>query len=173
MAKGLFLLFTGNGKGKTTAALGLAMRALGHDYRVSVIQFLKGSWHYGELEAAKRFSELLDFHVLGRGFTWKSDDKSKDREAALAAWQFAEKTIAAGEHRVVILDELTYLITYGILSEHEVIDALANRPPEMHVVVTGRNASEKLIETADLVTEMKVVKHPYEQGITAQKGIEF
>ena len=173
MAKGLLLVFTGNGKGKSTAAFGLAFRALGHGFPVCVIQFLKGNRHTGELQAAKRFENLLDFHVLGRGFTWKSDDLEKDRRQAITAWNFAVKTIEDNRHRLIILDELTYLIQYGMLSEQEIIHTLAARPPEMHIVVTGRNATEKLVAAADLVTEMQAVKHPYDQGVAAQKGIEF
>ncbi|WP_457574771.1 cob(I)yrinic acid a,c-diamide adenosyltransferase [Desulfolithobacter sp.] len=172
-ARGLFLLFTGNGKGKTTAALGLAMRALGHGQRVAMIQFIKGSWKYGEIEAARRFEDLFDFHVMGRGFTWKSDDLDKDIAQAREAWAFACQTLATGRHQLVILDELTYLITYNMLGEDEVLQALAARPASMHVVVTGRGATDGLIEAADLVTEMRDIKHPYRQGIKAQKGIEF
>ncbi len=171
--RGLFLLFTGNGKGKTTAALGLAFRALGHGQRVAMIQFIKGSWKYGELESARRFEDLLDFHVMGRGFTWKSEDLDKDIAVAREAWQFAADLIAGNRHQLVILDELTYLISYNMVAEREILDVLSARPPSMHVVVTGRGASEGLIAAADLVTEMCEIKHPYKKGIRAQKGIEF
>ena len=171
--KGLLMVFTGNGKGKTTAALGLAFRALGHGKRVCFIQFIKGSWKYGELETAKLHGDLLDFHVMGRGFTWKSDNLDKDIAVAREAWQFAKEIIDAGNHELVVLDELTYLITYQMIDEQEMIATLTSRDPGLHVVVTGRGAGEKLIEAADLVTEMKEIKHPYKQGITAQKGIEF
>ncbi len=173
MAKGLLLLFTGKGKGKSTAAFGLAFRALGHGLPVCVIQFLKGNRRTGEVKAAGRFRDLLDFHVLGRGFTWKSDNLKEDRRLARDAWKLACRTIAANSHRLIILDELTYLIRYNFLSEQEVIEVLTSRPPEMHVVVTGRDATRGLMDAADLVTEMQPVKHPYEQGISAQKGIEF
>ncbi|NOQ45465.1 MAG: cob(I)yrinic acid a,c-diamide adenosyltransferase [Desulfobulbaceae bacterium] len=171
--KGLLLVLTGNGKGKTTSALGLAFRALGHGHKVSMIQFLKGSWKYGEMESAKSFSHLLDFHVMGRGFTWKSDDIEKDIVVACEAWEFAKKTIQDNKHHLVILDELTYLINYKMIAEQEIIDTLLARPEAMHVVVTGRGASENLIRAADLVTEMQEIKHPYKNGIKAQKGIEF
>ncbi|MCI5221604.1 MAG: cob(I)yrinic acid a,c-diamide adenosyltransferase [Candidatus Electrothrix sp. AR4] len=171
--RGLFMVCTGNGKGKTTAALGLAMRALGHGHKVCFIQFLKGSWKYGELAAAARFEDLLDFHVMGRGFTWKSDDLEKDTEAARQAWAFAKKIIKEKKHRLVVLDELTYLVSYGMIAEQEIIEALTDRAPGMHVVVTGRGAGENLIRTADLVTEMREIKHPYKKGIKAQRGIEF
>ena len=172
-AKGLLMVFTGNGKGKTTSALGLAFRALGHGFPVSMVQFIKGNWQYGELETAKQFDPLMDMHVMGRGFTWKSDDLEKDKALARDAWKFAKETISEGRHRLVILDELTYLISYGMIDEKDVLEALNNRPPDMHIAVTGRDASEKLMEAADLVTEMREVKHPYTDGVRAQKGIEF
>jgi cob(I)alamin adenosyltransferase len=171
--KGLVAVFTGNGKGKTTASLGLAFRALGHGHRVCIIQFLKGSWKYGELETAKKFSPLLDFHVMGRGFTWKSDDLDKDKQIALEAWQFAKEVIEANEYSMVILDELTYLPHYNIIDEQEILSVLQNKPEEQHVVITGRYASDELIDLADLVTEMREIKHPYKSGVQAQKGFEF
>lgn len=171
--QGLLLVFTGNGKGKTTAALGLAFRALGHGQNVAVIQFIKGSWKYGELEAAKRFPGQLDFYVMGRGFTWKSDDLNKDIARAHEGWDFACKIIAENKHQVVILDELTYLVTYDMIKEEDILSALATRPKGMHVVITGRGAGKDLIAAADLVTEMREIKHPYTRGIKAQKGIEF
>ena len=171
--KGLVTVFTGNGKGKTTAALGLAFRALGHDMKVAVIQFIKGSWHYGELTAAKRFAGLLDFHVMGRGFTWKSEDIDKDIKVARQAWAFARETIMADNHDMVILDELTYLVSYKMLEEGDLLGLLREKPARLHVVITGRNASPGLVEFADLVTEMVEIKHPYQQGVKAQKGIEF
>jgi len=171
--KNLLIVYTGNGKGKTTAALGLALRFLGHGHRVCFIQFIKGSWKYGELTAAERFAGLLDFHVMGRGFTWKSDDLAKDAAAAREGWSFAKRIIAEGRHRLVVLDELTYLIKYRMLAEEEVLEVLARRGPQMHVVITGRGAGENLIQAADLVTELHEVKHPYRQGVRAQQGIEF
>jgi len=170
---GLIALFTGNGKGKTTAALGLAFRALGHGHRVCVIQFLKGSWKYGELNAAERFKPLLEFHVMGRGFTWKSEDLEKDKEAARNAWDFAVKTIKENRHELIILDELTYLCRYQIIEEEALLSVLKNKPATMHIAITGRHASEALIQQADLVTEMREIKHPFQNGIQAQKGIEF
>jgi len=167
------MVFTGNGKGKTTAALGLTLRALGHKQRVCFIQFLKGSWQYGELESVKKFSDLLEFHVMGRGFTWNSDDLKKDIAVAREAWAFSRKIIEEKQHQLVVLDELTYLVSYNMIEEQEVIDVLTGRDPSMHVVVTGRGAGNKLIQVADLVTEMCEIKHPYHQGIMAQKGIEF
>jgi cob(I)alamin adenosyltransferase len=171
--KGLIAVFTGNGKGKTTAALGLAFRALGHNHRVSVIQFIKGSWKYGELEAARIFKPLLDFHVMGRGFTWKSDDLEKDKAAAREAWAFAVQTIRENRHELVILDELTYLSHYKIIDEEEILSVLRDKPPVMHIAITGRYASKALINLADLVTEMREIKHPYQNGVKAQRGMEF
>ncbi len=167
------MVFTGNGKGKTTAALGLTFRALGHGHRVCFIQFIKGSWKYGELETAKQFPGKLDFHVMGRGFTWKSDDIDKDIAVARQGWDFARKIIAANRHQLVVLDELTYLVTYKMIKATEVVETLTGRDPGQHVVITGRDADNMLIEAADLVTEMREVKHPYSKGIKAQQGIEF
>lgn len=171
--QGLTMIFTGHGKGKTTSALGLAFRALGHGMPVALIQFIKGSWQYGELVSAQRFSDLLDFHVMGRGFTWQSADLAEDIKAAREAWDFAAQTILADRHRLVILDELTYLITYDMVPEAEILAVLQKKPPAMHVVITGRDASPGLIAFADLVTEMTEIKHPYQKGVKAQKGIEF
>lgn len=173
MQKGLLMVFTGDGKGKTTAALGMALRAMGHGMKVCVIQFIKGSWQYGELEAVKRFSDLMAFHVTGRGFTWKSDDIEKDKASAREAWKKACGIIDAGRYEMVILDELTYLIHYGFLTEKAVLEKVTRRPGHQHLVITGRNASQGLVDAADLVTEMRAVKHPYQAGIKAQKGVEF
>jgi cob(I)alamin adenosyltransferase len=173
MTKGLLAVFTGNGKGKTTSALGLAFRALGHGHRVCVIQFIKGNWISGEQLCAKCFSDLLEFHVMGKGFTWKSDDLTEDTALAQKAWDFAAQTILQNKHDLVILDELTYLIRYNMVSEEDVLAVLGRRPQTMHIVVTGRHASEGLIAAADLVTEMTEIKHPYAKGIAAQKGFEF
>ena len=171
--KGLLIVNTGNGKGKTTAALGLAFRCLGHELPVCVIQFIKGHWKYGELKSAGRFEGLLDFHVTGEGFTWKSKDLEKDRTAARAGWEMAKSVITARRHHLVILDELTWLLKYGMVDQQEVLDVLRNRPEGLHVLVTGRDAPAALIEMADLVTEMKEVKHPYHAGVKAQRGIEW
>jgi len=171
--KGLLLVFTGDGKGKTTSALGLAFRAIGHGFPVCMIQFVKGSWKYGELETVKHFDNLMEMHVMGRGFTWQSDDLDKDIQAARQAWDFAVQTIKENRHRLIILDELTYLMTYNMLQEKDVLDVLGNRPPGMHIAVTGRDATKGLVDLADLVTEMKNIKHAFENGIKAQRGIEF
>ena len=173
MKKGLLIINTGDGKGKTTASLGMALRALGHGFKVCVIQFIKGSWKYGELESVRRFKDLMDFHVMGRGFTRNSKDMGKDREMARKAWEFARKAILSGKYKMVILDELTYLIKYRMVDEKEVVDFLIHRPPTPHIVVTGRNATRSLMEAADMVTEMKALKHPYKAGVKAQQGIEY
>lgn len=173
MKKSLLMVNTGAGKGKTTAALGTAFRALGHGQRVCVIQFIKGSWTYGETTAAERFEDLLEWHVMGRGFTWKSDDLDKDTALARQAWSLAREKIDSRAYRLVILDELTYLITYKMLKEAEVVSFLENRPEEVHILVTGRNASDGLIGAADMVTEMAAIKHHKGSGIQAQRGIEF
>ena len=171
--KGLLIVNTGNGKGKTTAALGLAFRALGHGLRVCMIQFIKGPWNYGELKASERFEDLLEIHTLGAGFTWESKSLEEDTRIAREAWAFAKETIAEARHDLLILDELTYLIEYDMIDEAEVVAVLKARPKPMHVVVTGRNASAGLIEAADLVTEMQPVKHPFDGGVQAQRGIEY
>ncbi len=174
--RGLLLVYTGHGKGKTTAALGLVFRALGRGMTVAVVQFIKGKWKTGErtyAEGVAAADPRLTFLVMGRGFTWESDDLSRDRNAARAAWATAAGMIAAGEHAVVVLDELTYAIHHGFLTLDEVLAALRDRPAHVHVVVTGRNASDELVALADLVTEMRSVKHPFERGVPAQPGVDF
>ena len=173
MEKGLVIVNTGDGKGKTTAALGQALRAAGHGMKVCFIQFIKGNWRYGELEAVKRFESIIDFHVMGKGFTWKSDDIEKDKAAAQAGWQFAQEALISQRYDMVILDEFTYLLAYRMIDIEPVLAILANRPVALHVVITGRGAPPSLLEAADLVTEMREVKHPLKKGVKAQKGIEF
>jgi 5,6-dimethylbenzimidazole synthase len=170
--RGLLVIYTGHGKGKTTAALGLVFRALGRGFRVAVVQFIKGKWKTGERLFAAGLPDL-DFHVMGRGFTWESDDLSRDRGAAREAWEMAKAFMNGGEHDIVVLDELTYCVHYGFVSLDELLKALQDRPAHVHVVVTGRNAPEELQALADLVTEMKSVKHPFEHGARAQPGIDF
>lgn len=173
MRKGFLAVFTGNGKGKTTAALGLAMRAAGQGFNICVIQFVKGNRHCGEHKAAERFGGRIEFHVMGKGFTWESKDLEEDIKAAAEAWQFAKDIINSGNYEMVILDELTYLSRYEIVSEDEIVKFLSEKPEDLHVVVTGRHAGKALIDAADLVTEMREIKHPYQAGSEAQKGIEF
>ncbi|MCI5123221.1 MAG: cob(I)yrinic acid a,c-diamide adenosyltransferase [Candidatus Electrothrix sp. AR5] len=171
--KGLILIFTGHGKGKTTAALGMTMRAAGHGMKTCFIQFIKGSWKYGEMEALARFREEVDFHVLGRGFTWKSDDVEKDTASARQAWGKAKEAIMSGDYDTVVLDEFTYLLSYGMIEKEEALEVFRSKPADLHICITGRDAVKELVELADMVTEMQPVKHPYQQGITAQKGVEF
>lgn len=173
MTKGLLIVNTGDGKGKTTAALGMAMRAAGHGLRVCFIQFIKGSWRYGELEAVKRFEGLIDFHVMGKGFTWKSDNLEEDARRAREAWAFACEALATGRYHTVVLDEFTYLLHYKMLDIEPCLEVLTHRNPAQHVVITGRYAPDALLEAADLVTEMRAIKHPLKNGIKAQQGIEF
>jgi cob(I)alamin adenosyltransferase len=171
--KGLVIVNTGDGKGKTTAALGVLFRATGQNMRVVMLQFLKsktGNW--GEARAAQRLG--VEIIPLGDGFTWMSKDLNKDRALAEACWQLCREKIESDQYDIVIMDEITYALNYGWLSLDEVLDTLRKRNPLMHIIITGRNAPEALIEFADLVTEMREIKHPYKsQGILAQKGIEF
>lgn len=138
-----------------------------------MVQFIKGSWRCGEHILAEVFPDLLEFHVTGQGFTWKSDNPEKDTALARHAWELAKRIMKEGEARLVVLDELTYLIRYGMVAEEEILAAIQDRPPQMHVVVTGRHASERLMAAADLVTEMQDIKHPYRDGVPAQKGLDF
>ena len=173
MKKGLLILFTGSGKGKTTAALGMALRAAGHGMRVLILQFIKGTWAYGELAAVGQLQQV-NIEALGSGFTWNKDDLEEDRQLAEAGWQRTKRAIAGGNYDMIILDELNIVLHYGLLPLHRVIEDLRDRPESLHVVITGRGAPQALVDEADLVTEMVAVKHPYrEQGITAQKGVEF
>ena len=173
MEKGLLMVFTGNGKGKTTAALGMAMRTAGHNLKVCFIQFIKGGWHYGELDAVQRFAGLIDLHVMGQGFTWKSENLEEDARLAREGWKFACDAIASGQYHLVVLDEFTYLLHYKMLEIEPCLEILTARNPRQHVVITGRYAPQQLLDVADLVTEMVPVKHPLQHGIKAQRGIEF
>jgi cob(I)alamin adenosyltransferase len=170
--QGLVVVYTGHGKGKTTAALGIVFRALGRGMRVAVVQFIKGKWKTGERLFADGLAGL-EFHVMGLGFTWESDDLSRDAAAAAAAWTVARGFIESGERDVVVLDEITYALHYGFVPLDDVLATLRGRPSHVHVVITGRNAPEALVDAADLVTEMRPVKHPYERGVPAQIGIDF
>ena len=170
--RGLLLVYTGHGKGKTTAALGLVFRALGRGMKVAVVQFIKGKWKTGERKFAATVPGLT-FLVMGEGFTWESDDLSRDKAAAEKAWGTAGELIASGEHAVVVLDEITYAINYGFVQVDAVLQTLAQRPAHVHVVVTGRNAPEAIVAAADLVTEMRSLRHPFERGIAAQPGVDF
>ena len=172
-AKGLLMVHTGPGKGKSSAAFGMALRCVGHNMRVGVVQFIKGAWDTGERRVLETFPELVTFKALGEGFTWETQDKERDIAAAKAAWEAAKKMITDPTYAMVILDEMNIALRYDYLDPNEVIDVLVSRRPGLHVVVTGRNAKPELIEAADLVTEMTLVKHPFRGGVKAQPGVEF
>ena len=170
--KGLVIVNTGKGKGKTTAAMGLALRAWGRDMKVIMLQFIKHSTaNFGEQRAAQKMG--ITMRAMGDGFTWRSKDLEQTADLARAHWEDCKDVIATGGYDVVVLDEFTYPMHYGWISVDEVIEVLLNRPEMLHVIITGRNAPDALVGFADLVTEMQVVKHPYQQGIKAQPGIEF
>jgi cob(I)alamin adenosyltransferase len=171
--KGLLIVHTGKGKGKSTAAFGLVFRALGNGMKVGVVQFVKGKWQTGERAALEKFGDRVTVHTMGEGFTWETQDRARDIAAARAAWEKAKALIADEEHDMVVLDELNIVLRYDYLPTEEILFALIARPPMKHVVVTGRNAKDELTEAADLVTEMEQVKHPFRSGVKAQKGIEF
>ena len=170
--KGLLIVHTGKGKGKSTAAFGLLLRALGHDWRCGVVQFIKGAWDTGERRALARFSDQLSWHTMGEGFTWETQDRSRDMAAAAAAWAKARELIADSKIKLLVLDELNIALRYDYLPVTEVVAALRSRRPDLHVVVTGRNAKPELVAAADLVTEMTLVKHHFAAGVKAQQGIE-
>ena len=171
--KGLLMVHTGKGKGKSTAAFGLMMRAVGHGMRVGMVQFVKGAWSTGETVALERFEDLVDFHTMGEGFTWDTQDRARDIAAAEAAWAKAKAMMADPRYRLIVLDELNIALRMDYLPLDEVVAALAARRADLHVCVTGRNAKPELIAAADLVTEMTLVKHPFEAGVKAQAGVEF
>ena len=177
--KGLLIVHPGKGKGKSTAAFGLAMRALGNGMRVGVVQYVKGKWETGERKILEMLPDQVEIRTMGEGFTWDTQDRARDIRAAEAAWETSKEMIEAcrganPKYDMVVLDELNIVLRYDYLPLDEVVRVLANRPPDLHVVVTGRNAKPELIEAADLVTEMTMVKHPFrEQNVKAQKGIEF
>ncbi|GAM00134.1 cob(I)yrinic acid a,c-diamide adenosyltransferase [Sphingomonas parapaucimobilis] len=171
--KGLVIVHTGKGKGKTTAALGMVLRAVGHDMRVGMVQFVKGAMTTGEAAVLARFPEV-DFHAMGEGFTWNTQDRSRDIATARGAWDEVKRMIADPSYDLIVADELNIVLRYDYLPVDEVLEVLATKGAMTHVVITGRNAPEALIEAADLVTDMTQVKHPFrEQGVKAQKGIEF
>jgi cob(I)alamin adenosyltransferase len=172
-APGLVLVYTGEGKGKTTAALGLAFRALGRGLRVAVLQFVKGRWETGERLLAERGIPGLDWQVMGEGFTWEGNDPAIHADAARAGWAKAREVIAAGAHDVVVLDEVMLPLTRGWIDTGELISVLRARRQGMHVVLTGRGAPAALIEAADLVSEMRAIKHPFEKGVMAIAGVDF
>ena len=172
--KGLVLLFTGQGKGKTTAGLGLVLRSLGHGERVAIVQFIKGGWEPGEARALKAFGDQVSWHALGEGFTWETQDRERDQQLVEEAWQTALGYLRDGAVKLVLLDELNVALKLGYIDAETVIAGLNDRPELTHVAVTGRGAPAALVERADLVTEMTLVHHPFrEQGVKAQAGIEY
>ncbi|MBI1650904.1 cob(I)yrinic acid a,c-diamide adenosyltransferase [Hyphomicrobium sulfonivorans] len=171
--KGLLIVHTGKGKGKSTAAFGLLMRALGRGFKTGVVQFGKGAWDTGERHAIDRFPGQVSWHALGEGFTWETQDRTRDVAAAERAWAKAEELMADPELRLLILDELNIALRYDHLDIANVVATLTARRPDLHIVVTGRNAKPELIEAADLVTEMTPVKHHFDAGVKAQEGIEY
>jgi cob(I)alamin adenosyltransferase len=171
--RGLLIVHTGKGKGKTTAAMGMAVRCIGHGMKVGIVQFVKGVWETGERRVLAQFPDLCVVRAMGEGFTWDTQDLKRDMAAARRAFDTAKEMIADSSFRMVILDELNIVLRYGYLPMEEVLDALRNRRRDLHVVVTGRNAKEELIEVADLVTEMALLKHPFRSGVKAQVGVEF
>jgi len=171
--RGLVIVHTGTGKGKSTAAFGMVMRCLGHGMRVGIVQFIKGAWDTGERHVLERFPDLVTCRAMGEGFTWDTQDRARDIAAARAAWHAAKAMIADPGYRLVLLDELNIVLRYDYLDIGEVVAALKAKPRDLHVIVTGRNAKPELIEIADLVTEMTLVKHPFRSGVKAQAGIEF
>ena len=171
--KGLLIVHTGPGKGKSTAAFGLALRTLGHGGRVGVVQFIKGAWHSAERDALETFGDRVSWHTMGEGFTWETQDLARDKASAARAWDKARELMADPTIGFLVLDELNIALRYEYLPLDEVVAALAGRREGLHIVVTGRNAKPALIEAADLVTEMGLVKHHFAAGVKAQKGVEY
>jgi cob(I)alamin adenosyltransferase len=172
--KGLIIVHTGNGKGKTSAALGMVLRSLGHGYKVAIVQFIKGAWEPAEKAVLGQWEAQLQFHAMGEGFTWDTQDRERDKEKAHQAWEKGLQFIINPEYKLTLLDEVNIALKLGYLEVEEVLAGLAKKPEDSHVILTGRGAPTELIEVADLVTEMKLIKHPFrEQGIKAQAGIEY
>ena len=171
--KGLTIVHTGKGKGKSTAAFGMVFRALGNDMKVGVVQFVKGKWGTGERVILEKLGDQVTMASMGEGFTWETQDRQRDIEAARIAWAKAKEMILDDEHAMVLCDELNIVLRYDYLDVEEVLEVLRAKPEMKHVIITGRNAKEELIEFADLVTEMEVIKHPFRSGVKAQVGIEY
>lgn len=171
-AKSVVVVNTGDGKGKSSAAFGVVMRAIAREWKVAVVQFLKsGDWHVGEEDVSRRLG--VDFWAVGEGFTWDSADLTRDEAVARAGWEAAKEIIEAGNHRLVVLDEVTYPMNWGWISTDDVVETFRNRPERVNIVATGRDAPDALVEVADTVTEMRKVKHAFDSGITAKKGIDY
>ncbi|MFQ5782338.1 MAG: cob(I)yrinic acid a,c-diamide adenosyltransferase [Nitrosopumilus sp.] len=173
---GLIIVYTGNGKGKTTAALGIALRAVGYKKKVCMIQFIKGSWHYGEMDSSKRLEPEFELITAGRGFVGIIDDKSPKevhKKIAKEAVKISNEKIQSGKYDIVILDEINYAVNLELISVDDVLDIIKSRPQNMDLILTGNHAKDEVIEAADLVTEMREIKHPFQKGIKAKKGIDF
>ncbi len=171
--KGLLIVHTGKGKGKSTAAFGLVFRAIGHGFKICIVQFVKGAWGTGERDVLEKFSDQVTIKAMGEGFTWETQDRQRDIAAATQAWEEAKRMIADPDLQMVLLDELNIVLRYGYIDLDEVVEVLKAKPEMKHVIVTGRNAKDEIIEIADLVTEMTQIKHPFRDGVKAQVGIEF
>jgi cob(I)alamin adenosyltransferase len=172
--KGLIIVHTGNGKGKTTAAIGLALRSIGYNFKILMIQFIKGTWHYGELDAVKKLHPYFEIAPMGNGFVrFGKGTNTEHRLAVIAAWEFFKEKMRSDQFDMIILDEINYAIDYHFISIEEVLNVLLSKPDGLHLVLTGRNAHPRIIEIANLVTEMREIKHPFQKGLQAQKGIEF
>ncbi len=173
--RGLLIVFTGNGKGKTSAAMGVALRAVGQGFRVLMIQFIKGSWHYGELDAAKMLGGAFEIRPMGRGFVKVGTERPDPEDVRLVeqAWSAGVEAMHSGRYELIVFDEINYAVNYGMLAADRMLADLAGRPAALHVICTGRNAHPRLIEAADLVSEIKEIKHPFQQGILAQRGIDY
>jgi cob(I)alamin adenosyltransferase len=171
--RGLVIVHTGKGKGKSTAAFGMVFRALGHGFRIGIVQFVKGAWSTGERDVLAKFPGQVTIKAMGEGFTWDTQDRQRDLAAARAAWEEAKRMIADPSYRMILLDELNIVLRYDYLPLDEILEALRSKPRDLHIIVTGRNAKDELIDLADLVTEMTELKHPFRSGVKAQPGIEF
>lgn len=174
--EGLVVVYTGGGKGKTTAALGMALRAVGHGYKICMIQFIKGSWHYGEMNSSKKLEPDFELIAVGKGFVGILDDKSskeEHQEIAKEAIRISKEKIQSGKYNIVILDEINYAVNLGLITVDDVLSLIKIKPPSLHLILTGNYAKEEIIEAADLVTEMTEIKHPFKMGIKAKKGIDF
>lgn len=171
--KGLIIVHTGKGKGKSSSAFGMALRCVGHGFKVGIVQFIKGAWDTAERRVFENFSDLVTFKAMGEGFTWETQDRERDIAAAGKAWQAAREMIEDDSYHMVILDEINVALRYEYIDKDEVLKTLAAKPALTHVCLTGRNALDEIIEVADLVTEMTLIKHPFRSGIKAQPGVEF
>lgn len=176
MEPGLVIVYTGKGKGKTTAALGMALRAIGHNYKICMIQFIKGSWHYGEMSSSKRLEPEFELTAVGKGFVGILDDKTPKeihQKIAKEAIEIAKEKILSEKYNIIILDEINYAVNLGLVELNDVLDLIKNKPQSVTLVLTGNHVKQEIVDTADLVTEMKEIKHPFQRGIRAKKGIDF